>query len=305
MNLPTGASCRPVRLLLLRGAVLLALAWTAAVRAQPIVFTNFSSVGGLTFNSATTATTTADGTVMRLVGLATSPNDRGSAFYGTQMSVSTGFSTAFDFRLSNRGGITDGVQVGGDGFVFTIQRSGVTALGNSGQGMGFESIAPSIGIEFDTYRNSFDPSVVNGGSNHLGVDTAGSVTSLSTANVTIADFDDGTKWRAWIDYNASASTLEVRVSTNGTRPTPANLSYTISPATFASTLGGTSAFVGFTAGTGSANANHDIIAWTFADQFVPGGVTPGLAIPEPSTYALLALGLGVMVAGRRWTRRAR
>lgn len=228
MIFPVGASCRPARLLLLSGAALLALAWTTRVQAQALVFSNFSSTGGLTLTSSSTATTTSDGTVLRLVTATT--NDIGGAFSTTQRNVTGGFSTAFDFRLTNPGGSSDGTATGADGFVFVIQHIGVNALGASGEGIGFLNIgAASVGVEFDTFNNSgsprFDPS-----SNHLGVDIGGSVTSVATANVS-PDFDNGAKWTGWIDYNASASTLDVRVSNTGVRPTSANLSYTISPAT--------------------------------------------------------------------------
>lgn len=290
-------TCRTLRRTFLIGGTLLAgLICAMTGRAQPIVFTNFNSTGGLTLTSSSTAATTTDGNVLRLVG-ATS-NDVGAAFSTTQLNLANGFSTAFDFRLSNRGGSSDGTAVGADGFVFTIQRAGASAIGAAGEGMGFLNIgAASVGVEFDTFQNSNrgDPS-----SNHVGINTGGSVNSLATAPVG-AEFDNGTKWSAWIDYNGSI--LEVRVSNNGVRPASANLTYSLN---LANTLGGNAGFVGFTAATGGAYANHDILAWTYSDSFVPGGVTAGLAIPEPSTYALLVLGLGaVLVVGRRKLRRGR
>jgi len=91
------------------------------------------------------------------------------------------------------------------------------------------------------------------------------------------------------------------------RPSQPSLSYSISSTTFASSsfLGGTNAWVGFTAATGGAYENIDIVAWTFSDTFFANGVTAGMAIPEPSTYALMALGLGWMWVRRRSATRAR
>jgi hypothetical protein len=230
------------------------LAIAGSASAQSVVFTNFNTTSELTLTGSATATTTADGTVLRLVS--TTSDGRGGAFTTTQLNLANGFSTAFDFRLSNRGGITDssGV-VGADGLVFTIQRVGATALGSSGQDLGFGGIGNnSFGVEFDTYQNGFDPTLANGVSNHIGINTQRSVTSLATAAVN-PDFDNGTNWTAWIDYNGSI--LELRVSNTGNRPTNANLSYSLN---LTSTLGGSTALVGFTAGTGGAYANHDIIA---------------------------------------------
>lgn len=274
---------------------------TKSVRAQSLVFSSFSSATGLTLTSSAT-TSTSDGTVLRLVTATT--NDVGVAFSSSQPNVTSGFSTAFEFRLSNRGGITDSTgAAGADGFTFTIQTTGATATGATGIGLGYQGINHSLGVEFDTFLNSgTDPTATNGGSNHLGVDSNGSITSLTTVGVS-PDFDNGNKWTAWIDYNGS--TLEVRVSTTSTRPSSPNLSYSLSSASFQSILGTTTGYVGFTAGTGSAYANHDIISWTFSDSYVSGGVVAGQAIPEPSTYAALAGVLALAAFGMKRFKRAR
>src|SRR5882672_669601 len=105
---------------------MLALAAATAARAQSLIFSDFTSTTGLTLNSSSTTTTTADGKVLRLTTATT--NDVGGAFATTQRSVTNGFSTAFDFRLTNPGGSSDGTAVGADGFVFAIQRVGVSAI---------------------------------------------------------------------------------------------------------------------------------------------------------------------------------
>jgi hypothetical protein len=53
------------------------------------------------------------------------------------------------------------------------------------------------------------------------------------------------------------------------------------------------AFVGFTAGTGTATEDHDILNWSFTES-------PAKAVPEPSTFVLLCTGfLGVFGYCRR------
>jgi Legume lectin domain len=260
-----------------------------ALLAQSLVFSNFSTTTGLQLNSVTMRTTSADGPVVRLVS---GSNDVGSMFTTTARNVASGFSTAFSFRLSDRGGSYDGIAVGADGLVFVVQQVGPTALGSAGEYLGYGSagsnkIVTSLGVEFDTYKNTSatnDPS-----SNHIGINLNGTITSVATANIS-PDFDStgtGTKWTSWIDYNGS--TLEVRVSNSGTRPISANLAYAITSSAFQTTLGSnTSAFIGFTAATGGAFAKHDIVNWTFSESYIPGGVIPGSAIPEPADFALLA-----------------
>lgn len=273
-------------------AVLAFLAGTRTTHAQTVVFSSFSATTGLTLNSSAAATTT-DGAVLSLVD--SHRNDRGSAFTTTTRNVSA-FSTSFQFRISHPGGSADPTgSVGADGIAFVIQRAGNTSLGSNGENLGYSGILQSIAVEFDTFKNTtqLDPN-----SNHIGVDTLGSLISLSTVNVT-PNFDDGNLWTAWIDYNGS--TLEVRASENGIRPVTALLSYSLSLTMLNTTLGGTSAYVGFTSATGGAYGDHDILTWTFAESYVAGGVVAGSPIPEPSAWATIAAAgmLGFTVVRRR------
>jgi len=246
--------------------VALAAGWLSSARGQSVLLPNFSSTAGLTLNSAAAASTTSDGTVLRLA--ANTTNDRGSVFTSTQRNVGAGFSSTFSFRVSSPGGTADsaaGASPGADGLMFVVQRVGATALGSSGEGLGFMGIgSASAGVEFDTWQNGGrgDPNA-----SHIGINTAGSVTSLKTANVT-PNLDNGAKWTAWVDYNGSV--IEVRMSQDGIRPASALLSHSID---IANILGGTTAFVGFTGSTGGAFANHDILSWTFSETYQPTGIT--------------------------------
>lgn len=253
--------------------------------ATTIIFNDFSSTAGLTLTgSANAPVVTGDGSVLRLTPALTTQS--GSAFGTSTINAST-FSTYFTFRISNRGGISDGTAVGADGLVFVIQPVSAS-IGGAGGGIGYAGISPSVGVEFDTFHNGWDPS-----SNHLGIDLNGSITSVSTLNVS-PSFDDGNIWHAWIDYDGT--TLEVRTNQTGVRPVAATFSYNLDIPTI---IGTNSAFVGFTAGTGSAYGNHDILSWEYRDEFNPIGP----AVPEPSTFAIfgmfLALGAGCWLYRRQ------
>lgn len=259
---------------------------TARVGAQTVAYGGFASTAGLSLNSAQVS----NGAIV----LAQNQQDRSGSFFTVNSYNVTGFSAAFEFRISSPGGINDGIAAGADGLAFVVQRAGATALGGSGEALGYgqrggtAAIGNSVAVEFDTYKNSWDPD-----SNHVGIDTNGSLTSLATAGVATA-FDNGSKWSVWVDYNGTV--LEVRASQDGIRPTSALLSQSIN---LANTIGGSTAFVGITGATGSAFGKHEVLNFAFSETYLSGGLA---VVPEPSTYALFALGLGfVGVAG--WRRR--
>ena len=249
------------------------LAWNNGnVSAATAIFTDFSSTDGLTINANATATTTPDGEVMRLASA--SPWQSGSVFNSITLNAAS-FSTYFTFRLTNPGGASDGIEKGADGFAFLAQpiRS---SLGESGGGLGYQWVSPSVGVEFDTFRNGWDTS-----SNHLGIAKNGAMSSSQTIAVA-PKFDDGKLWYAWIDYNGT--TLEVRANESGERPASALLSYDLDIPTI---IGTSQAYVGFTAGTGMAYANHEIFSWEYRDSYKPVGT----ATPIPETAVLFGAGL--------------
>ena len=256
------------------------LAVASATHTYGVTFNDFSSTAGLTVNGDAVGNLNNaidPDPVLRLAPSAT--GQAGSAFTDTALNVG-GFSTSFEFRITSAGGPADVTgQAGADGLTFAIQSIGPTALGGAGGGIGYLGISPSVAVEFDTFNNdpvNF-PTVADPDSNHLGVDVNGSVVSLVTAAVA-PRFDDGRLWHAWVDYDGTS--LEVRASQTGLRPIFPNASVVIDiPATIGSTAG----YVGFTAGTGAAVGDHDIVSWQFDS-----------AIPEPATGVLGLLSLGAL-----------
>jgi hypothetical protein len=215
----------------------------------------------------------------------------GSAFSTSAISLASdaSFSTAFRFRFS------DQQNTGADGIVFTVQTVANTA-GGGGGGIGYQGLSNSVGIEFDNWFNGgYD---IN--DNHVGIDLNGNVGSVSALDLGSLGItlDSATILNAWVDYNGATDLLEVRISASSVRPIAAQLSYTVD---LVGVLGTTSAFAGFTSGTGAAGADHDILAWQFNSTFDPIDEIGGGDVPEPGTLLLS----GAAMAGLGWARRRR
>lgn len=251
-------------------AVMLLSHGTASA-ATTVTYSNFtaSNLGDFQLNEATASLNPNNNNVLRLTN---NYGQAGSAFLKNPISLASdaSFSTAFRFEIH-------GSQSGGaDGLVFVVQTVSNTA-GGGGGGIGYQGIANSLGIEFDTWNNG------NGGNpetacddddNHVGINLNGSLCSDPRINVdSLGQMDAGGFWYAWVDYDGFNQWLEVRVSRTDSRPADALLSKSVD---LLAVLGQTDAYVGFTSGTGGAMSVHDIVTWEFTGEFAPIDAPPPL-----------------------------
>jgi hypothetical protein len=175
-----------------------------------------------------------------------------SAFWTTPVNIQA-FTTNFTFQLSS---------ATADGFTFTIQDAGLTALGAYGGGLGYgpdpnngptASIGKSVAIKFDIYSNSGE------GTDSTGLYTDGATPTLPAVSLTSSGI-----------VLSSGDTIAAQLTYNGTTLT-LNLTDTVTNKTFTqtftvnipSTVGANTAYVGFTGGTGGASAIQNIKTWTF------------------------------------------
>jgi len=133
-------------------------------------YANFNSVEGLTFNGA--ADTAANNVGIRYLRITSAePYTASSVWYSTPVNVTQGFVTHFKFRVRP----VSSSRAPADGFAFVIQGSGPSALGNYGGYLGYQGIADSLAVEFDTFTNPWDPN-----NNHVAIQSCG--TGVNTAD---------------------------------------------------------------------------------------------------------------------------
>src|ERR1035437_9305293 len=228
-----------------------ALAMLNGSDAPGLTVTNFSPPL-LTLNGS--ATSISNSTVLRLTPSQT--NQAGSAFLPVALSSNLTFSTSFQFRLSNVGGVA-----GADGMAFVLQAAGVSALGASGAALGYGGIASSVAVDFDTYN-----------SNHVAFNTNGTI-SDAIAGTIATPLNNSNIWYAWVDYTGTNGLLELRLAQTISRPATATLSQT--NFNLAARLGTSNVFAGFTGGTGLGYNSQDVLAWTFTapQAFLPQSIT--------------------------------
>ncbi len=189
---------------------------------------------------------TLNGTRLRLTDGGT--GEAASAWYSSPVNIQH-FTTNFSFQISG------GTNPPADGFAFVIQGGPSTAIGPSGQGLGYGGtggITSSIAVKFDLYSNNGE------GSDSTGLYLSGAVPTTPAVDMTSSGLDlhTGDVFNVQMTYDGTNLTMTITdAATNATftHAWPINI-----PAT----VGGNTAYAGFTGGTGGYTAIQEIINWT-------------------------------------------
>ncbi|MBI85026.1 MAG: hypothetical protein CMJ81_17670, partial [Planctomycetaceae bacterium] len=235
--------------------------------------TNGPTTGGFDFqafqnfndlNFAGNASQADDVMGQNLVRLTTDdPNETGAVWYDRKLKLNQGFETAFTYQMGNFG------MNNGAGFAFVVQSHDPQAIGEGGSGMGYDRIAKSVAIEFDTFLN---PLQGDTDGQHVSIHTNGagnnSAHESSSAGIEsgVSELDE-LPHEVRIIYRASQ--IEIAIDAQLLITVPIDLSSVFDSEG--------RAWVGFTAATtGSESQRHDILDW----KLVTGGDRVNVAADE-------------------------
>jgi hypothetical protein len=176
-------------------------------------------------------------------------NEAGSAWYATPVNVQT-FTNDFTFQLSNPVG---------NGITFTIQNAtqGTAALGANGTSLGYAPIANSVAIKFDF------ATPVGTGTSSTGLYINGAVPTTPAIDMLPSgiNLNSGDEMSAHMVYNGTILSMTL---TDMVTSAIWSGSWTVNiPATIGSS---TTAYVGFTGGTGTGFASQKILTWNFVSS---------------------------------------
>ena len=169
-----------------------------------------------------------------------------SAFYSTPVKVQS-FTTNFSFQMTS---------AVADGMTFVIQNGAATALGLGGVGLGYEGIGSSVAVKFDIYDNAGE------GTDSTGMYVDGAAPTVPAVDMTSSGVNlvSGDVMNVQLSYNGTTLTLTI---TDASTLKSFTTNFTVNIPT---TVGNTTALVGFTGGTGGLTAIQDVLSWTYSTQ---------------------------------------
>jgi Legume lectin domain/IPT/TIG domain/Chitobiase/beta-hexosaminidase C-terminal domain/Abnormal spindle-like microcephaly-assoc'd, ASPM-SPD-2-Hydin len=169
--------------------------------------------------------------------------EAGSAWYDTPVNIQA-FTTNFTFQLS---------YPEADGITFAIQNNNTSAIGGAGANLGYGSIPNSLAITFGLFSGRGGSSDSTG----LYVDGAPPINPAIDMTSSGVNLHSGDIMAVQLVYDGATLTMTITDTvTNATFST----SFAIN---IPATVGGNTAYVGFTGSTSRLTANQQILTWTY------------------------------------------
>ena len=148
--------------------------------------------------------------------------------------LNTSFSLSMDPSTASTGGVT-----------FAILKSSSGPTHYTSGGLGYSNSGIGLSVEFDVWKDSWDPD-----GNHIGLNIGGSVVSVATASLNFSLLGPAPTY-VWITYEPGDKVLRVYASKQSSKPATPVLQYFVSLCVLLrdQPLGSNSTayFVGFTA----------------------------------------------------------
>ena len=193
------------------------------------------------------------------------PNEARSAWFPNKVPVG-GFTTDFTFQQ---------LDATADGFTFAIQNDGVSAIGIGGGGLGYQGIRKSVAIKFDLHNNAGE------GADSTGLYIDGAPPTIPATNLISSGINlhSGDVMHAHLAYDGSTLTLTLTDTITGATVTE---SYAVN---IPAILGGRTAYIGFTGGTGEYSAIQNILSWSYSsNNLTPNSAVAPAILPLSGTY---------------------
>jgi hypothetical protein len=225
-------------------------------------YINYPS-GGFTGNSLNLigVATVATGGVLELTNGGTGENP--AVWFTTPVPVGT-FITAFTFEQLN---------ASADGMTFAIQNNNIWAQGDTGGGLGYQGIPNSVAVKFDLYSNAGE------GPDSTGLYTDGASPTVPAIDLssTGINLHSGDLMQAYIVYNGTNLTMTLTDTVTNATVTE------VFPVNIPSVVGGSTAWVGFTGGTGAGSTTQEVLSWSYVSPAEQSAAAPTFS-PSAGNY---------------------
>lgn len=216
----------------------------------PVYLTGFAGATQFSYNGSAYL----NGSVLRLTD--SRQSQAGSAFFLHAVPIGQ-FHAGFTFQIGAG-------SASADGMTFTLQGSSPHAVGASGGGLGYGAdpapgsaatgIPHSMAVKFDLYNNAGE------GANSTGLFINGIAPTLPAAALPAnIDFHSGHPFSVLLGYDGTTLSVTIRDTVTAAAATQ---NYAVN---IPAIVGGGSAFIGFTGGTGGSTALQEVVNLNFTN----------------------------------------